>query len=57
MLLILWYIEPMLGNNREISSYAITARYWFYKQQPLLGNDRSTQAVNSGGPVGNQEQS
>jgi hypothetical protein len=36
---ILWHIEQLLGNDREISSYTIpVAKNRLWKQQPLRGN-------------------
>jgi hypothetical protein len=41
LLLILWHVYPLLGNDREITSYTTAAaRLWFCKQQPVLGNGR-----------------
>jgi hypothetical protein len=36
-------MDPLLGNDREISSCITTiAEYWFFKQWPLLGIGRKT---------------
>jgi hypothetical protein len=39
--MVLWYVNPLLGNDREITI-----------QQPLLGNGRKSCASNNGGTVG-----
>jgi hypothetical protein len=40
--LILWHVDPLLFNDREISSYTTAvARQWLCKQWPLIGNARN----------------
>jgi hypothetical protein len=36
---IMWHVDPLLGNDREISNYTWTAaKQWLCKQRPLLGS-------------------
>jgi hypothetical protein len=39
---VLWHVDPLLGNDLEISSYTIAvAKLCFCKQRPLLSNGRN----------------
>jgi hypothetical protein len=39
MVKILWHVDELLGNNREISNYTTAVgKYWLCKQRTLLGN-------------------
>jgi hypothetical protein len=47
---VLWHVDPLLGNDLEISSYTIAvAKWWFCKQRQLLSNgcNRHTQQYKS----------
>jgi hypothetical protein len=47
-LITIWHVDPLLDNDREISSYTTAfAKYWLYKQRPLLGNSRNGHARNN----------
>jgi hypothetical protein len=39
---ILWHVDPLLGNDCEISSHKTAiAKQWLCKQRPLLGSARN----------------
>jgi hypothetical protein len=40
MISVLWHVDPLLGNYREISNYTRAfAKEWLCKQRSMLGND------------------
>jgi hypothetical protein len=44
LMFILWYVDSLIGNDRDIGSYT----------QPLLGNGRNRRARNNGEIVGDR---
>jgi hypothetical protein len=40
MISVLWHVDPLLSNDREINNYTrAVAKEWLCKQRSLLGND------------------